>query len=442
MTPLKVPELIREIAFVENSRDLSRLAQVDHFTRAAVTPCLYRQIDISHDSVDSLAVAFRNNPQLVAACRSLSFRYLHGPSRQKEALAESSLDKLYTDLITVFGAISAHGQLAILGWSSRLFRGHFVDYSEDVWTAIYSPLGPLRELDLYISSIEIDMWRSLTRTPFAQLRVLRLYLPDAHGWECAHLQGILDTLTLLEELAMQFPRCCGPSGITLQSTYPYLRRFSFTACSLFAESDFLMWHPGLETLFLDTEQTFSSGTDSSSPNMLRALNVDEYSLTSSPTVVNSQLTHLRLREMDEDPDPIVSEAVSTVASTLRCLELEVDGPEDQPIPPYITALLRAAPALDEVAIIRYRQKPPRNRPSRMLTDLITGLGLRSSEALPQARLDTLGPLPPRLKYIGWDVATAFYGASNTSLVYVVDRLGDRNAVTRTLTRPPADDWVK
>jgi hypothetical protein len=68
MNRMKVPELLQEIAaFVENSRDLSAFAQVDRFTHAVVTPCIFRNIELRLDFVDSLAVAFRNDSAR-AAC--------------------------------------------------------------------------------------------------------------------------------------------------------------------------------------------------------------------------------------------------------------------------------------------------------------------------------------------------------------------------------------
>jgi hypothetical protein len=59
MNRMKVPELLQEIAaFVDNSRDLSAFAQVDRFAHAVVTPCIFRNIELRLDFVDSLAVAF------------------------------------------------------------------------------------------------------------------------------------------------------------------------------------------------------------------------------------------------------------------------------------------------------------------------------------------------------------------------------------------------
>jgi len=317
-----------------------------------------------------------------------------------------------------------------------------VSLSEDACAAMSSVLGFLQELEIYIM-FEENVWNSLTRTRFTCLRVLRLSLHNAHGWDCQDLQIMLATLVHLEELLLEFPMCCGPRGKTLGSTHPLLKRFSFTACDLFPESDFLGRHRGLESLFLETEQPFSSCTDASSPKMLRALSVNEYSLASSPTLLDFPITHLRLREVDEDPDSLLTDAIRAFGRTLRCLELDIEGLLDEPIPSHARDLISNASALDELAIIRRRERPPPSWSSNLLTDLFTALGpaalvravrFRCDEALPQARLDDLGPLPPRLKYIGWDVPP-------TSLIYVLTRTGDKSVVANTLTRSPTGDWM-
>ncbi|KAJ6552976.1 hypothetical protein B0H19DRAFT_156582 [Mycena capillaripes] len=232
--------------------------------------------------------------------------------------------------------------------------------------------------------------------------------------------------------------CCGPYGIILDSTHPLLKRFSFTSCSLFDNCDFLARHPGIETLFLETEQSFCIGTDSS----LRAVNADEWTLVRSFDFLNSKITHLRLREIDEYAESTLIEAIRAMSSTLRCLEIEVLTSDDDPLPPCITTLFGAAPALEELAIIKLSSSPL-NWISSLLTDLLNTLGpaapLRAlriccNEALSPERLEDFGPLPPCLKYIGWDVYLS-------SLIYVIERTGDKNSVGTTLTRSRADDWT-
>lgn len=123
MNSIKIPELLQEIAaFVQNPRNLSSFAQVDRSTHAAVTPCLFRNIEVCLDSVDSLAEALCNNPDRAASCRSLAFR---DKFREREPVLDgSAVQKLYTDLITVLGVILTYGRLISLKWRWRLCRGH------------------------------------------------------------------------------------------------------------------------------------------------------------------------------------------------------------------------------------------------------------------------------------------------------------------------------
>ncbi|KAF7345718.1 hypothetical protein MVEN_01591900 [Mycena venus] len=449
VNPMHVPELLQEVAaFVDDPRDLSSFAQIDRLTHAVVTPRLFRCIELPLESVESLAVALRNDPGRAAACRSLSFLR---PHILKAVTAEDTavLDRWNVDLISVFSAIATHGQLVSLTWRSPLYRRRAnVALSEDAWITISSALGSLTELDIYIPSTEKHIWAPISRVHFTQLRVFRLNLSGAHGWDCALLQQTLDSLYLLEELALNFPLCCGPRGITLASTHPHLRRFSFISCSLVEESDFLARHPGLESLYLETEQSFCSGTDASSPKMLRALSTDETSLDSSETLMTYPIIHLCLREIDMDDEYIMgnwcADVVCAVARTLRCLELDLGGLHDVPISPSVAGLLSTAPALAEVTIIRRKRLPlPPNWASNLLTGLLAAIApattlravrLCCEEALPEERLQDLGPLPPRLKYIGWDVGS-------TTLVYVIERRGDKNVVANTLTRLSTDDWA-
>lgn len=193
-------------------------------------------------------------------------------------------------------------------------------------------------------------------------------MPNAHGWNCEHLQSMLGTLRYLEELALDFPVCCGPRGITLDFTHPHLKRFSFTSCALLrGDSDFLVRHPAIESLFLETEQPFNTGIH---PGMLRALNIDEGSWYHYPTLLDSQITHLRLREIDAYTDSELVEAVRAVGCTLRCLELDVWSDAGTPLPPHLIPLVQSAPALDELGIIRYDSSTPSlDWPSTLLVRL-------------------------------------------------------------------------
>jgi hypothetical protein len=136
---------------------------------------------------------------------------------------------------------------------------------------------------------------------------------------------------------------------------------------LLLESEFLLRHPALESLYLETEQVFRGGIDTSPPSMLRALSVNEGSLFASPTLVGpgSKITHLRFREIEEDRIQVLADMVRAVGRTLRCLELDVESEEDEPIPRHATDLPSLAPALDELAIIRQRSTRAQPRTGRL-----------------------------------------------------------------------------
>jgi hypothetical protein len=55
---------------------------------------------------------------------------------------------------------------------------------------------------------------------------------------------------------------------------------------------------------------------------------------------------------------------------------------------------------------------------------------QTGELLPCALCDDLGPLPPQLKYIGWDVTPS-------STIYVIERRAKRNIVT-AVQRPKSE----
>ncbi|KAJ7608510.1 hypothetical protein DFH06DRAFT_1248233, partial [Mycena polygramma] len=245
MTPLTIPELLHEIAaFVQNPGDLVQLLQVDRFTNAVATPCLFRHIDITLDSVELLARTFRRTPRRAVGCRSLLF---HKPRRElgDGPVSDAEEDQLYRDLIAILRTISVYGQLAALRWrcNCRLFKSkrNWVGFPEKVWTAVSSASVALRQIEFCVNSTEKLVWNSMTSTRFTQLRIFRLYLPDAEEWDCAHLQLMLDSLTVLEDLSLEFPLYDdSPRGITLGTTYPHLKRFFFSGGVLFPKSDFLV----------------------------------------------------------------------------------------------------------------------------------------------------------------------------------------------------------
>ncbi|KAJ7863008.1 hypothetical protein B0H13DRAFT_1096770 [Mycena leptocephala] len=134
---------------------------------------------------------------------------------------------LENDLVAIFNALAQHGNLQILQWKIyRWYRGNRVVFSADVWTAISNAAVHLRELDFCIQVGESETWWPLACNPPPNLAIFRIYLPDAHGWDCEDLQTLLNTLSTLEELSLRFPGCCGPCGLTFRSTHPRLKAFS------------------------------------------------------------------------------------------------------------------------------------------------------------------------------------------------------------------------
>ncbi|KAJ6557573.1 hypothetical protein B0H19DRAFT_1148122 [Mycena capillaripes] len=448
MDVMKITELVQEIAgLVDSPRDL--------FTNAAVTPHLYRCIDIPLDSVECVAMAFKNRPELAAACRSLSFCR---PSYEAQVVSDnlgtddsqdpSRTRDLSESLVTIFAAIARNGKLEFLRWKwdTREYRGRSVCFSADIWTSISRASVNLQELDVSIQSSEEHWFRSITDTPFCNLRILRIRMKDAHGWDCENLKKVLDTLYDLEELSLHLPLCCGPRGLTFHSTHPRLRRFSFSSSFLIPEVDFLARHPGLECLYLDTEQPFAF----SPLNQLRVLSVDQSTLLRLPTAVSShtQLTHLRLRRMPHLSVPMVGEAVRAVARTLRCLELdEIDRRANFILLKHIVPLLSSAPALEELGILGLSSyPPPPNWTAKKLCKFLAvfdrtvplvalrfGDHFKTGELLPPALLNNFGRLPPRLKYIGWDVTPR-------PMVYVIERRAKKN-VGSAVERPVGGDWA-
>ncbi|KAJ7173147.1 hypothetical protein C8R46DRAFT_1082093 [Mycena filopes] len=404
MTPFTVPDVLLEIAsFVGAPEDLSRLTQVDRLSHETIWPCLFRSIDIqSKSSLALLARTLRTVPHRAAMCRSLSL--LTGGQ------IHEGLD---ADLLTLFGAISAHGSLEALTWTARAKGPDQLDQywqlPQDVSTAVSSVFASLRRLDLRFShsrGLDLDY---LTLVRFHQLRVLRLDLSCIHGRESADLQRMLNGLPDLEELALEFPTCCGCREMTLASTHPHLKRFSFTSF-LLGEVDscnFLTRHPMIESLFLQTDQPFAELRPG---NTLRALSVDvESTVALAPP--NLQIPHLRLREIHSNAlTPGVVAILQRAQDTLRCLEIEVF---DGSISAKVTSFLTDLPALDELGITLFGAFAE-NEPLEILDEILTCLHrfstVNARNALPASWIGDLAPLPLGLKYIQWDnpVASSIY----------------------------------
>ncbi|KAJ7646433.1 hypothetical protein DFH06DRAFT_1210546, partial [Mycena polygramma] len=144
MHPLRIPELVIEIAAFVTPRDLISFAQVDRFSHTVVAPCLFRSIDIPLESIHSLAQAIRTYPHHAAQCRSLRLSFDASFLCRDQVAAvpdDETVARLYADLITVLTAISTQGQLERFRWTSCLYRGRAIEMSEDVCTAITAALG-------------------------------------------------------------------------------------------------------------------------------------------------------------------------------------------------------------------------------------------------------------------------------------------------------------
>ncbi|KAK7017817.1 hypothetical protein R3P38DRAFT_2985558 [Favolaschia claudopus] len=425
MKAIELPELLQLIAeSIDDRLDLVSFCRVDHFTHSIATPILFRTIEIPFKSISLLARVFKIDPSRAKSCKTLSIAAPYtGPGRGPDITVDKQIQQ---DLITIFNAISRHQQLSTLIWDGYHYSCNDCLLPEEVWAAIFPVLGSLRMLQLYIANNE-KYTNPLKSITFTRLRVFRLY---SHEWDGVLLETLLGTLQDLEELELWFHVCCEPpEGLTLQSVYPKLKRFSYTGPSLgkiASDSDFLTRHPQIETLYLDTHQPFPL-LDS---NALRNLNIDDYTICASPTLVNAAILHLRLRALDNPDDARmlskVKNFVSSFVPSLRCLEIEasIHRSDVRPVDAF-ALMVDVVSHLDELAI-SYRL-----RSSRIPISAVDFL------LLPQARLDNLGPVPHHLKYLGWTTKTQ-------SLVYCIgrDSEGDRNFVLKTITRPVANDWTK
>ncbi|KAK6985202.1 hypothetical protein R3P38DRAFT_2574935 [Favolaschia claudopus] len=445
--PLRIPELLHEILAAFNpSTDRSSLlslSMVDRFTHTVAAPYLFRHICTNIDRIGLLASAFKSDLSRASLCRSLAFVLVYDTTRREPVLPEDIFNTLYDDLVTVFTALSLKPNLHTLIWN-KAFYGCSIALPQRVWTAIASALPSVEILKLYVTSYD---WESVMQTQFIHLRVFELNVGSFHGWDCTPLVNLLQTLHDLEQLSLELPSCSGPVGLTLQSTHPRLKRFSFTSGNLFSPSDFLIRHPHIETLYLESEQQFDHPNQPS----FRALCMDEYCLRlpSQSHFIQPPLAHLFLRDLEDQFYQSDIELAIVECHSLRCLEVDCfRRPEEEPVPPSVNKLIQKLPALEELALLPVLNLAGSEEGIPAVVLLNAALesiefhpSLRAlrlfnrSGTLPQERLDDLGCLPPNLKYIGCD-------GLRTSLIYVVDRQGGKNFVSKTIRRDLSDDWVE
>ncbi|KAJ7142737.1 hypothetical protein C8R44DRAFT_974322 [Mycena epipterygia] len=354
MNPAKIPELLQEIAAcVEDPAHLARL--------------------ITLDSVESLATALSSDPKRAALLRSLSFcehacRTVRGVGDSEDL----ALHQLYDDLITIFDAISQQSQLTSLKWHGDTcqYRGEWMEFPAEVWTAISGALIQVQELDIFVGEDEEHIWCSIIHTPLPALRVFKLSLLYGHGWDCAHLQTFLDALPDMEDLTLTLPT-------TIQMRIHILK-------------------PTTRPV--------------------------DRSLSSSAVVVHHPITHLRLRDMPHLSQDMVPNAIRASSRTLCCLELDQrDKYSFRTLVTHIASVLTHAPTLHELGIINCSSYPHWNpedltavlkalETCGQLVALRFGAHSKTGSLLPQALLDDLGSLPPRLRYMSGTLPPAAYGS--------------------------------
>ncbi|KAJ6564066.1 hypothetical protein B0H19DRAFT_1067663 [Mycena capillaripes] len=221
----------------------------------------------------------------------------------------------------------------------------------------------------------------------------------------------LNKLSNLEELVLRLPRWYEPLGLNLRSTHPCLKRFKLTSCLLLPglHLDFLVRDPTLNYPYLETEHPMLF----SLPSQLRALNVAHNTFLRSPTfraASQPQLTQ-RLRNMRQLSVLMVSEAVTAIVSTLRCLELdEVEEYAYAGLLKYVGPFLHPAPSLEELGFLGCLLYPmPAIPRSTILAVPLMALRFldhyKTKDPLSCSLLEDLGLLPARLKYIEWDVTS-------------------------------------
>lgn len=207
------------------------------------------QVEACLEDFPALARVLETNPTLAKGYRDLII------TRWKRV---SPLDEDYADIQPGELATLSNGLTSALEKCRTYLRKFSWSWPEEgtwdesivvpshVWKALGAAEN-LEELEVMICVNEADTWVNdeivyladavklissllvqiaLTESAnMPNLRVLRVDLSSAHGWDCGHFQTFLDRLPLLEQLALKFPACCGPSELTLATTYPNLKSF-------------------------------------------------------------------------------------------------------------------------------------------------------------------------------------------------------------------------
>jgi hypothetical protein len=188
---------------------------------------------------------------------------------------------------------------------------------------------------------------------YPKLRILRLVMLHAHGWDCSPLQIMLNRLQQLEILHLYLPTCCGPTGIDLSSSHPRLRAFLISAEELDGSAlYFLKRHPTIECLNIENSRGYV--LDDQDLPLLKALHIDGQVAIDTPALLaptaRRQITHLHFRDVPYLTCDVVYDLVNNVSSTLRHLEIGwwIDGFRKS-IPGF-SRLLQLVPRLEELRV--------------------------------------------------------------------------------------------
>nr|GAT44909.1 predicted protein [Mycena chlorophos] len=418
-----------------------------HLSRSQLSHCDI-SIPLELEPLRALAQTFNSTPKLAAECRSIRFT----PPADENVLdydeqydEEENLHRLHAadralsdQMASIFASCADHGALRSIRWNGA--AAHERTLRKPVWDAIARHSGSLQELEVAAATAaqadqvegEAEEWLSITRPTYPNLRVLLLSFRNAHGWPCEELQNMLtNNCPALEELSVETPWCCGPSGLGLSFTLPRLKSFELRGEELhFTEEskDFFIRHPHIERLTLRTEQPLHPANS----DALRALSIAQGVVSNLDAKYDQKLgsfdlkrfgkniVHLRLMEMPHMSQIMTRGAIHSVARTVRCLELDgEDFRSFEPLLEHLGGALAETTHLEELSIANndyWPEDPPWtiDHLRQLLTVLsrIPDLPLRALRIfshskigvpLPQDFLDDVGPIPQQLEYIGWEV---------------------------------------
>ncbi|KAJ7280390.1 hypothetical protein C8J57DRAFT_1464700 [Mycena rebaudengoi] len=359
--PLKIPELLREIAtHLQDPVDISRLSQSNRFTSQVVGPLLFTDIHVSLKSLPRLAKRLSDNPELAMECQSF---FIHFPRQgsdhdishySRRGFPASSLAAppvLSSSLYLILQEISQHGRLERFGWTPLAART--VDYQgfkveDGFWIALASAGSRLEELSLEILPLDHEGFALLAGADFPILRILRLSMQDGR---VSHLTCFLHKLPSLQFLDLRLPR----QGVDLTSSHAHLISLTLQYDRLLDGADFLKRHPTIEILHLGTNMSsVPLLCDDLCLPRLKALSITASVILSSGVVVleQRQIKQLRLIDMAMFRRPMVRDIMQGLGATLSCLEMDFDFPAEFRFwLKHLSRLLQLAPPLLEFGII-------------------------------------------------------------------------------------------